>query len=252
MKRTFNPDEPELMDRPQPVSAELETDLLNLVSLNRHFGSHRLVRSFLSRWLTPDQSWRVLDLATGAGDIPRLIADWARPRGISVRIDAVDANPSTLEIARKHSAGYPEIQYLRGNVLGYETSETYDLVCCSLALHHFSEEDAARLLRGCLELSHRFVLVSDLERSLATLAGVYALTALIYREPMTQFDGRLSARRAFSFEEFRALAEAAGWKDFEHGRFLFCRQAVWLDQRSVGEIPLVAPSMDGGLPCPAA
>src|SRR5213083_1249576 len=112
MKRIFNPDEPELMDRPQPVSAELETDLLNLVSLNRHFGSHRLVRNFLSRWFTPNRSYSVLDLATGAGDIPRVIADWAREQDISIRIDAVDANPSTLEIAQKHSASYPEIRYL--------------------------------------------------------------------------------------------------------------------------------------------
>lgn len=252
MKRSFNPDEPELMDRSQPVSPELETDLMNLVSLNRYFGSHRLVRRFLSRWLAHDHSYRILDLATGAGDIPRLIVDWARGRGISVRIDAVDANPSTLEIARKHSAGYPEIQYLRGNVLSYEASETYDLVVCSLALHHFSEEDAARLLRCCRERSHRFVLVSDLERSLATLAGVYALTALVYREPMTRFDGRLSARRAFSFAEFRGLAEAAGWHHFGHARFLFCRQAIWMDERTTGEIPVLVASMEEAMPCPAA
>lgn len=251
MKRAFNPDEPEFMDRPQPVSDELEADLTNLVSLNRHFGSHRLIRGFLSRWFESGQSYRVLDLATGAGDIPRLIADWARERGLSVRIDAVDANPSTLEIARKHSKDYPEIQFLRGNVLAFETSETYDLVCCSLALHHFSEEDAMRLLRGCRALSHRFVLVTDLERSLATLAGVYALTALVYREPMTRFDGRLSARRAFSFSELRSLAQGAGWKDFGHERFLFCRQALWLDERSAGEIPALSAAMDVGLPCPA-
>ena len=30
MKRQFDPAEPELMDRPQPVSAELESDLHNL------------------------------------------------------------------------------------------------------------------------------------------------------------------------------------------------------------------------------
>jgi SAM-dependent methyltransferase len=252
MKRAFNPDEPELMDRPQPVSEELETDLLNLASLNRHFGSHRLVRSFLSRWLGPGSSYRVLDLATGAGDLPRMMVDWARTRDITLRIDAVDANPSTLEIARKHSAGYPEVQFLRGNVLTFETKETYDLVCCSLALHHFSDRDAARLLRACREHSHRFVLVSDLERSLATLAGVYALTALIYREPMTQFDGRLSARRAFSFAEFRNLAEAAGWHDFGHARFLFCRQALWLDSRQLGDIPEVSVALGDEMPCPAA
>jgi SAM-dependent methyltransferase len=252
MEREFNPDEPELMDRPQPVSEELETDLLNLVSLNRYFGSHRLVRSFLRQWIAPGQPYRILDLATGAGDIPRLIADWARERDISVRIDAVDANPSTLEIAGKHSAGYPEIEFVRDDVLTYDSPLTYDLVCCSLALHHFSREDATRLLRRCRALSHRFVLVADLERCAATLASVYAVTALIYREPMTQFDGRLSARRAFSFAELQALAEEAGWKDFGHKRFLFCRQALWLDQRIAGEIPVLADPLSEGLPCPAA
>jgi hypothetical protein len=64
MKRVFDPQEPELMDRPQPVSAELEKDLENLVALNRYFGSHRLVRLFLSRWLVEDRSYRILDLAT--------------------------------------------------------------------------------------------------------------------------------------------------------------------------------------------
>lgn len=250
MKRTFNPDEPELMDRPQPVSDELEADLLNLVSLNRYFGSHRQVRRFLARWLATGESYRVLDLATGAGDIPRVMVDWARRHGVKLQIDAVDANPSTLEIARKHSADYPEIQYLRGNALTFTSNETYDLVCCSLALHHFSEEDAARLLRTCRQASHRFTLVTDLERSVATLAGVQALTALIYRDPMTRFDGRLSARRAFSFQEFRELAEVAGWHNFGHARFLFCRQALWLESRLLGGIPAAMP-MVTEMPCPA-
>ena len=114
MNRAFDPDDPELMDRPQPVSPELEADLINLASLNRHFGSHRLVRRFLASWLQRDRSYRVLDLCTGAGDIPRMMLDWARPRGITLRIDAVDANAATLEIAGRHSTAYPEINYVRG------------------------------------------------------------------------------------------------------------------------------------------
>ena len=38
MKRVFDPQDPELMDRPQPVTPALEADLRNLVSLNRWFG----------------------------------------------------------------------------------------------------------------------------------------------------------------------------------------------------------------------
>ena len=44
-----------------------------------------------------------------------------------------------------------------------------------------------------------------------------------------------------------ALAEAAGWQDFGPARFLFCRQALWLDQRILGDIPLADAAV---LPCP--
>ncbi len=250
MKRAFDEDEPELMDRPQPVSSELEKDLANLASLNRYFGGHRITRRFLSAWLQRDRKYRVLDLATGAGDLPRIMLDWARARGIALEIDAVDANPSTLEIAKKFSAGYPEICFHRGDALAFENRGSYDLVCCSLALHHFSEANAIRLLRRCRELSHRFVLVADLERSPLTTAGVWALTEFIYTDPMTQFDGRLSARRAFSFAEMHALADAAGWRNFGHARFAFCRQALWLDERTLAEIPEPALPVGDGLPCP--
>jgi 2-polyprenyl-3-methyl-5-hydroxy-6-metoxy-1,4-benzoquinol methylase len=251
MQRAFDPDEPEMMDRPQPVSAELEADLLNLVSLNRLFGSHRLLRRFLAQWLKPGRSYRVLDLATGAGDLPRVMLEWARARDITLRIDAVDGNASTVEIARRHSAGFPEIAFQVADVFAYDSAETYDLVTCSLALHHFADDDAVRLLRRCRSLSHCYVLVSDLERSMATLAGVCALTALFYREPMTRNDARVSARRAFSFSEFRQLAERAAWKDFGHARFAFCRQAIWLDERDLGDIPLADEAVEAPLPCPA-
>ena len=40
------------------------------------------------------------------------------------------------------------------------------------------------------------------------------LTAVIFREPMTRFDARLSAERAFSFAEMRELAIQAGVEKF--------------------------------------
>lgn len=228
MKRRFDPATPELMDRPQPVSAELETDLRNLRALNRYFGSYRLIAHFLRRWLKPGSRMRILDLATGSGDIPRLTVDYARHVGATVTVDAVDQQASTLEIARRLSAGYEEINFVADNVLAFE-GEGYDVVLCSLVLHHFAETDAVVLLRRCRELSKKHVLVSDLRRGWLATAGVYLLTSLFFREPMTRIDARLSAARSFSGEEFRSLAERAGWKDFGHAQFAFARQAIWLE-----------------------
>jgi len=232
MKRKFDPAELELMDRPQPVSRELERDLSNLRQLNRFFGSYALIERFLRRWVHAGARLRVLDLATGSGDIPRFIVDFGRRARAEVAIDAVDRQPATLEIARRLSSGYPEITFHEGNILEWKGTEPYDLVLCSLVLHHFSSEDAVQVLRQARDLSRRFVLVSDLRRGLLASAGVFLLTAAVFRHPMTKYDARLSAARAFSSKELHAMAERAGWTKFGQANFRFARQAVWLERVS--------------------
>jgi 2-polyprenyl-3-methyl-5-hydroxy-6-metoxy-1,4-benzoquinol methylase len=229
MKRSFDPAVLEMMDRPQPVSRELERDLHRIRQLNRWFGSYRLVLQFVRRWIRPGETVRVADLATGSGDIPRLITRYARGIGAKIRIDALDRQGATLEIARRLSTDYPEISFSQTDILNWQAADPYDVVLCTLALHHFSEEDAVHVLRRCRESSRRFVLVSDLRRGLLLRTGVDFLTTLIFREPMTRFDARLSAARAFSFREMHDLAVGAGWRNFGQKKTLFARQAIWLE-----------------------
>ena len=217
------------MDKPQPVTEELVGDLQNLRELNRWFGSYLLIRHFLRRWVRPGAQLRLLDLATGSGDIPRLVIDYSRKIGAKVSVVAVDQQESTLEIARGLSAEYSEIEFQPGDILSFGTEDRFDIVFSTLVLHHFTEEQAISVLERCRQASKRFVLVSDLRRGWLTSMGVHLLTTLIFREPMTRNDARLSAARAFSFNELRMLAERAGWKRFSHGRFRYGRQAIWLE-----------------------
>lgn len=217
------------MDRPQPVSIELKRDLQNLRELNRWFGSHALVLQFARRWIKRGHSLRMVDLATASGDIPRLVVDHARAVGARIDIVAVEQNGATLEIARNLSAAYPEITFVQADMRQWQPNESFDIVLCSLVLHHFSEEDAVHVLRRCRALSRQRVLVSDLRRGLLAYAGVYFLTALVFRDPMTKCDARLSAARAFSFGEMQDLARRAGWTNFRHSNFRWARQAVWLE-----------------------
>jgi ubiquinone/menaquinone biosynthesis C-methylase UbiE len=244
VKRQFDPALPELMDRPQPVTHELEGDLANLRSFNRWFGSHRLIRHFLRLWLRPNGKARVLDIATGSGDIPRLIVDHARRQNVLVQIDAIDQQESTIEIARGLSAAYPEINFYCADLFEWNLSPglkldglkpssfPYDMVLCSLALHHFSNDDAVRVLQKIRDLSAARILVADLRRARWLSCAVYFVTATIYRDEMTKTDARLSAARAFSFLEMRKLAERAGWKNFRHRKFAVGRQAIWMDSSS--------------------
>jgi ubiquinone/menaquinone biosynthesis C-methylase UbiE len=72
---------------------------------------------FMRRWIKPNSRMRILDLATGSGDIPRLIVDYARRIKASVAIEAVDQQTSTIEIAPGLSRAYPEIEFLQDNIL---------------------------------------------------------------------------------------------------------------------------------------
>lgn len=231
-RREFDPSVREQMDLDQPITPELERDLINLVTLNRLFGSHALVIRFLRERLRAGRPWRILDLATGSGDIPRTIANWAARSGIEVSIDAVDQQSSTLQIARQLSGSFPNISFHQSDIREFGCGSSWDIVLCSLALHHFSEADAVAVLRHAAALANRSVLIADLRRCSMGTLGVDLLTTVWMREPMTRNDARISVRRAFSFPELAGLARSAGWLDYGHARRFCFRQAIWMDRTS--------------------
>ena len=229
-RREFDPDVIEMMDQPAPSKTELVQALENLETLNRCFGSHRIIRHFLRRWVRPREAVTILDACTGFGDVPRMIVRWARTLGSRAEVTAIDLQPATLEIAQQRSLHFPEISYRQADLRTAGFEQEFDLVLCSLALHHFAWEEAIKILKKLRQLGKR-VLVSDLERSTGGLLGVYLLTSTIFRtSPMTKHDGRLSIERAFSFSEMHSLAVEAAWAGFGHRRFLVSHQALWLDQ----------------------
>jgi 2-polyprenyl-3-methyl-5-hydroxy-6-metoxy-1,4-benzoquinol methylase len=229
MIRNFEETRPEWMDVAETASPELERDLANLESLNRRFGAHKMVLDYLTPLLERRQPLRVLDLGTGAADIPRVLVKRARALGCPIMVTAIDRQQPTIEIAEKFSAGYPEIRFQCADFLAFAEGKVYDIVLCNLVLHHLDESDAIRLLRRCRELTKGVALVTDLRRSRLAQTAIFAVTEFIYREPMTRHDARLSAERAFSYPELHKLAVAAGWWGFRHKRTPFFRQALWLN-----------------------
>lgn len=232
MQREFNPDEPELMDRPQPVSEELEADLLNLVSLNRHFGSHRLVRRFLSLWLKRGQSYRILDLATGAGDIPYAIAAWAASADLPVRLTVADLSPQILAEARRTLARVPGVTFTICDARSVPfPDDSFDVVLCSLSLHHFAPGEAVQVLREMDRLSRTGFILNDIRRGLAGYVAAWAASRVATRNPLTRHDMPLSVLRAYTPDELRALLRQADIHDAPVTTHLLFRMAAVHRQR---------------------
>ena len=226
MRRRFDPDDPELMDRPQPVSPALERDLANLRGLNRWFGAWRIVRKVLGPVLRQGGTVRIADLCSGSGDLPRLMVELGRRHGTEVLVEAVEGHPATWEIGRRFCQDDAGIAFIQADARTWNPAEPPDWIVCSLALHHFTEADAVAILTRMRHLAGCGVLVADLERSWWATAGIYA-ASVFYREPMTVEDMRRSALAAFSLGELRKMTVAADWRNTRQERFWYGRQAVW-------------------------
>jgi 2-polyprenyl-3-methyl-5-hydroxy-6-metoxy-1,4-benzoquinol methylase len=205
----------ELMDEPGRPPSELAHALSDLRGVNRWLGGTRVVLRHLSRLVEryPRASWRILDIGTGSADIPLSIVRWAKGRGIGIEIVATDNHPTTLELARRHTAETREITIESADALRLPYADgSFDVALCSTALHHFdSETDVVRVLREMDRVSRIGFIVNDLARSRAALAGARLLAATVWRRHvLTRHDGPLSVRRAFTPAELRAFAASAG------------------------------------------
>ncbi len=229
----------ELMDEPGQDRHQLAVSLADLRGVNRWLGGYRVVLHHLSELIEryPRERYRILDVATGSGDIPLRIASWAKERDLDVEIVATDNHATTLELARRHLAAEPSIRTAFADALRLPfADEEFDVALISTALHHFDDDrDCLRVLRELHRVSRIGFVVNDLARSRAALAGARLLAATVWRRhPVTRHDGPLSVRRAFTPDELRTLAERAGFADGRvHAHFPF-RVALVVEKEQGG------------------
>ncbi len=202
------------MDRPEADPKILEDDLRNLRIINRYFGGLRALRNAvlpMAKGVTPGETITILDLATGSSDQPVALVRAFERIGRRVRVVAVDRNEAMLETARKISSGMKEIEFERRDIMNLPYQEgSFDIVTCSLAIHHFSHENGVKLLREMNRISRLGFVVNDLSRSYIGAATAWLYTRLTTRNPMTRYDSVISVLRAFTKDELTAMAVEAG------------------------------------------
>ncbi len=158
-----------------------------------------------------DRPLRVLDFATGSGDIPRAIIRWTRRRGIACTVLATDISPEVLDETRAHTRGYPEIDVMACDSRDAPFAPgSFDVVTCSLALHHLDAPGAVATLGQMARIARHGFIVNDVERSWPAYIAAVALVYGITRNRLTRHDGPASVRRAFTRTEIRQMATEAG------------------------------------------
>jgi ubiquinone/menaquinone biosynthesis C-methylase UbiE len=216
--RQFDPNILEMMDRADADPRMVRDDLKNLRVINKLFGGLSAVRKSILPFISGSDEGgeiRILDLATGSADHPVRLAELARKLNRKVHVTAVDSNPIMLEIAREQTGRFANVVVEQHDIRNLNfPARSYDIVLCSLAIHHFSRTDAVHILNEMNRLSRVGFIVNDLNRSWVAVWSAKLYTHLTTHNPMTLFDTYVSVLRGFTPRELREMAIEAGIKKF--------------------------------------
>ena len=140
-KRRFR--EPEIMDDPVLDGGRHEAALRGLSRLNYFSRSAAIIWppiAALAQQLGR-RELRVLDVATGAGDVPVRLWCRAQRAGLHLEIHGVDISPRAVAFAAGRAAAkQAAIHFSVLDVLAGPLPGGCDVVICSLFLHHLTEE----------------------------------------------------------------------------------------------------------------
>ncbi len=210
----------ELLDGPLDADV-LAGNLRDMARVNRWLGGVSLSRkAVLSLLRGRSGPVDMLDVGTGAADIPDALIRWFDHRNRLLRVTAIDRKPEILALARSRTSATPD----RLRLLQVETDQlpfedaAFDVAHCSMVVHHTEPEEAAALLAEMARVSRLGFVVNDLDRSQIHWLGARALSMVATRNAYTRNDGPLSVRRAYRAAEIAQMAARMGW--LEQARFV--------------------------------
>lgn len=218
------------MDRLDLPAAQAERALHDIGRVHRWTGIGAVDRA-LRRHLGPGRQ-DLLDLGTGAGQVPALLARRTRRRGIDLWVVGVDRKLAHLLVGRRLAT--PQRRVVADAFALPFRDAAFDWSLSTLLFHHFEPSDNHRVLAQMRRVSRRGAIVVDLRRSALATALSRALLGLLRLGPVARHDGRLSLAQAWSLAEVRRL---------------LAPEAVELERRWPFRFSLVLPpAADPGLP----
>ncbi len=171
-----------------------------------------------------DRPLRVLDVASGGGDVA--LGLWRRAQRERLALEIVGLDMSVVAVARARSLAEEEqanVEFRVGNVLDEPLPADFDAIVTSLFLHHLTWDQAVGLLAGMSHAARRLVVVSDLRRSTAGYLLAQATCRLVTRSPIVHVDGPRSVAGAFTLSEVRQMCVQADLTPIKLARSWPCR-----------------------------
>ncbi|MBA4017231.1 MAG: nucleotide-binding protein [Pirellula sp.] len=205
------------MDRPDLEVGRHRHALDALALANSLSRSGKIVYRPIKAWAQRRgiRQFRMLDVACGGGDVVLDVQRRACRDRLQADVVGYDISPTAVCRAQERASRKPshckaEASFVQKDILEPLPERSFDVVSCSLFLHHLTEVQAVQLLRSMAAATRRLLVINDLIRCRLGYWAAQSVCHLISKSDILRTDGPQSVAGAFRTEEVRRLAERAG------------------------------------------
>ena len=200
----------EIMDDFTMEGALFRDTLDKLEIINRFLGGNSVTINGLKNLLknqSKNKTITIVDLGCGNGDILRDVAKFGRKNNYSFNLIGIDANLAATEYAKELSKEYSELSFKTIDILSEDfKKQSYDVVLCTLFLHHFKNEELISFLKTTTNKATIGVVVNDLHRHKLAYY-LFKLIGFFIKNKMVRQDGLTSVLRAFKRKDLENIAK---------------------------------------------
>jgi len=203
----------EHLDKGDYTPEEYEGCIVELQRVNEWLGDARALRNSLLKDVEAAglQSFSVLDVGAGSGELLRVAAKWARATNRRTRLVGLELNERSAKAILEESSDFLEISSVRAD--GFRLpfkADQFEYVICSLFTHHFRDSQILELLSEFSRVARRRIFVIDLHRNPVAYFFYTTVGHLFLHNRLIREDGALSILRSFKPAELQRLGQQAG------------------------------------------
>lgn len=206
--------EHELMDDPNVDIDILRRVFKDINRSNRFLGGNSITLGKVQKLIKefPRNQYNIIDMGCGDGEMLRELAVYFRKTEVDVALIGLDLNENAIAIGRELSVDFPEIKFLKQDILALKPMDLKcDIVLCTLTMHHFSNEQIPLFLSQFTKLASIGIIINDLQRSALAYYLFKGFSAIFIKTKIAKLDGLISIKSGFKKQDLISFS-----KDLPH------------------------------------
>jgi 2-polyprenyl-3-methyl-5-hydroxy-6-metoxy-1,4-benzoquinol methylase len=214
----YRTQETEIMDDFFLEGKELQDALDKIASINKLLGGNKLTLHGLKILLKKSDLTKTIviaDIGCGNGDMLRMLAKYGLENKLNFKLIGVDANAFTINYAKTLSKDFSNIDYQCIDIFSPDfAAMPYDIVLCTLTLHHFTNEQILNIITIFNNNAHTGIIINDLHRNKIAYRLFEMVCVVFNLSKMTREDGLVSILRGFKKKELEDFSKKLNLKNY--------------------------------------